>query len=180
MRIGEPRVLVVATSYTRLPLEILSAKEAKRRSDCGGKHLGCPRFFVNHGADGGLQCGLSGNRATESGGHFLMLPVWQRSVCGFNGKPPHRQRGVSAGEIRPDLSRKIYSVCRRSSSQTSLRYISRCAPDIHSATLLLLSNADPLRWARHWVWTNDSQTSLRYISRCAPDIHSATLLIPNS
>ena len=113
MRIGEPRVLVVATSYTRLPLEILSAKEAKRRSDCGGKHLGCPRFFVNHGADGGLQCGLSGNRATESGGHFLMLPVWQRSVCGFNGKPPHRQRGVSAWEIRPDLSRKIYPVCRR-------------------------------------------------------------------
>jgi len=32
---------------------------------------------------------------------------------GFNGKPPQRQREAAAWEIRPDLSRKIYSTRRR-------------------------------------------------------------------
>jgi len=48
-------------------LEIFPAKEAKRRFDCGGKHLGCPKMemFI-YGAGGGLQYGLSGNRAMGS------------------------------------------------------------------------------------------------------------------
>ena len=38
---------------------------------------------------------------------------WQHSERGFKGKPPRRQREVAAGENRPDLSRRIYSACRR-------------------------------------------------------------------
>ena len=40
-------------------LETMSAKEAKRRFDCSGNHLGCP---IPYGAPGGLQYGLSGSR----------------------------------------------------------------------------------------------------------------------
>ena len=40
-------------------LETMAAKEAKRRFDCSGNHLGCP---IPYGAPGGLQYGLSGNR----------------------------------------------------------------------------------------------------------------------
>ena len=43
-----------------LLLETLSAKEAKKRFDCSGNHLGC-----RNGADKGLQCGLSGNRVPQ-------------------------------------------------------------------------------------------------------------------
>ena len=43
-----------------LLLETLAAKEAKKRFDCGGKHLGC-----RHWAGWGLQCGLSGSRAAR-------------------------------------------------------------------------------------------------------------------
>jgi hypothetical protein len=60
MRIEEPREDCYGHSNTRLLLEILSAKEAKRRSDCSGKHLGCPGY---PGACEGLQYDLSGNRA---------------------------------------------------------------------------------------------------------------------
>ena len=62
MRIGEPRIVIAAMIEMRLPLEIYSAKEAKRWFDCGGKHLGCPER-VSTGVCRGLQCGLSGNRA---------------------------------------------------------------------------------------------------------------------
>ena len=49
-------------------LEIFSAKEAKRRFDCGGKHLGCPGMAnAGLGVSEGLQYGLSGNRATRYG-----------------------------------------------------------------------------------------------------------------
>ena len=40
-------------------LETMPAKEAKRRFDCSGNHLGCP---IPYGAPGGLQYGLSGSR----------------------------------------------------------------------------------------------------------------------
>ena len=43
--------------------EIFSAKEAKRRFDCRGKHLGCLyRVNLIYEASEGLQYGLSGNR----------------------------------------------------------------------------------------------------------------------
>jgi len=49
-------------------LEIFSAKEAKRRFDCGGKHLGCRvTVHIVTGAGEGLQYGLSGNRAPVFG-----------------------------------------------------------------------------------------------------------------
>ena len=66
MRMGEPRVFLMAITRARLPPEIFPAKEAKRRFDCGGKHLGCPGHDFP-GASGGLQCGLSGNRAAGNG-----------------------------------------------------------------------------------------------------------------
>jgi len=46
--------------------EIFLAKEAKRRFDCGGKHLGCSEMFVISEAGEGLQYGLSGNRGTKA------------------------------------------------------------------------------------------------------------------
>jgi len=55
--------------------EIFSAKEAKRRFDCGGKHLGCSEMFVVSVAGEGLQYGLSGNRATEQA-EFLLCSYW--------------------------------------------------------------------------------------------------------
>ena len=45
-------------------LETMPAKEAKRRFDCSGNHLGCP---VTYGAPGGLQYGLSGSRVPWQG-----------------------------------------------------------------------------------------------------------------
>ena len=48
-------------------LEIFTAKEAKRRFDCCGKHLGCPDDGnLSSGMGRGLQYGLSGNRAAEA------------------------------------------------------------------------------------------------------------------
>jgi len=51
---------------TESALEIFAAKEAKRRFDCGGKHLGCSDMRVIPEAGEGLQCGLSGNRGTKA------------------------------------------------------------------------------------------------------------------
>ena len=45
-----------ARNPRELTVETMSAKEAKNRVACRGKHLGC-----SDEADGGLQCGLSGN-----------------------------------------------------------------------------------------------------------------------
>ena len=110
----------------RLLLEILPAKEAKRRSDCSGKHLGCSRCYLEVGE--GLQYGLSGNRA---------IGRWQHSERNFKGKPPDRQREVVIGEIRPDLSRKIYFTYRPVvANYAKLRF--RLKPKTTPATLLLL------------------------------------------
>jgi len=62
----------------RSALEIFSAKEAKRRFDCCGKHLGCSGMQVIPEAGEGLQYGLSGNRATE-----------QIQFIGFYGNTPN-------------------------------------------------------------------------------------------
>ena len=45
-----------ARGARELTLETMSAKEAKNRVACSGKHLG-----YSNEAGGGLQCGLSGN-----------------------------------------------------------------------------------------------------------------------
>jgi len=63
-------------------LEIFPAKEAKRRFDCGGKHLGCSEMFVISGAGEGLQYGLSGNRATEGA---LVLRIGNDPDAGLKG-----------------------------------------------------------------------------------------------
>ena len=47
-------------------LEIFIAKEAKRRFDCGGKHLGCSDMSFIPEAGEGLQYGLSGNRGNKA------------------------------------------------------------------------------------------------------------------
>ncbi len=47
-----------------LPLEIISAKEAKNRRDCRGNPLGC--LFIKKTE--GLQCGLSGNPVSRIAG----------------------------------------------------------------------------------------------------------------
>jgi hypothetical protein len=60
-------------------LEIFPAKEAKRRFDCGGKHLGCFKTVLTVlKADGGLQYGLSGNRATENQKILVMATLRTR------------------------------------------------------------------------------------------------------
>ena len=59
---------------------------------------------LSFGANKGLQCGLSGNRVQALA---TCLPEHQRetTVTG-NGR-------LLPGEIQPDLSRKIYLICRR-------------------------------------------------------------------
>ena len=52
--------------------------------------------------------GIAVRTQWQSGRHFR-----QRLAGGIKGEPPLRQRGVPAGEIQPDLSRKIYPACRR-------------------------------------------------------------------
>ena len=90
-------LIVMAIAVKRLLLEILSAKEAKRWSDCSGKHLGClrtfkvslglqygltlnvlkqPRCFRTFKVSLGLQYGLSGNRAIGEG--IFMIPCWRQ------------------------------------------------------------------------------------------------------
>lgn len=51
------RILTTAMAISVLSLEIFSAKEARSRFDCSGKHLGC-LFRANRG----LRYGLSGSR----------------------------------------------------------------------------------------------------------------------
>ena len=75
-------------------LETMAAKEAKKRFDCGGKHLGC-----RHWAEKGLQCGLSGSRAAR-----------KATPCrgAERGTAPIGNEGCIAGKTSPYLSRKIY------------------------------------------------------------------------
>ena len=63
-------------------------KRLKKRTDCGGKHLGCSLVEANKG----LQCGLSGNRVARMGD----AASWHQ-----RGNRLHRQRGVRCGEIQP-------------------------------------------------------------------------------
>ena len=62
-------------------------KRLKKRTDCGGNHLGCP-----DGAEKGLQCGLSGNRVARRG---------DAAPERRTGNRLHRQREVRSGEIQP-------------------------------------------------------------------------------
>ena len=78
--------LAGATDCDR-PLKPGLQKRLKKRTDCGGNHLGCP-----NGAEKGLQCGLSGNRVAWTGN---AMPRRRR------GNRLHRQREVRRGEIQP-------------------------------------------------------------------------------
>ena len=80
-------------------LETLPAKEDKRRRDCCGNHLGCPRC----GASGGLQCGLSGSRVSRRGNAAM-----QR----LRGNHLIGDERCAVGKTNPYLSRKIYFRCR--------------------------------------------------------------------
>lgn len=62
-------------------------KRLKKRTDCGGNHLGC-----SCEAEKGLQCGLSGNRVARMGD----TAPWHR-----RGNRLHRQREVCHGETQP-------------------------------------------------------------------------------
>ena len=61
-----------------------------------GNHLGCRN-------------GQAGDCSTDS--VAIGYRCWQRIGAGMKRKLPFRQRKVLCGEIQPDLSRKIYSVC---------------------------------------------------------------------
>ncbi len=87
-----------ATGGPLLP-ETTSAKEAKRRTDRSGNHLGC-----SPEAGKGLQCGLSGSR------------VARRATPRRNAEretAPIGNEGCVPGKTNPYLSRKIYFSCRR-------------------------------------------------------------------
>ena len=79
--------------------ETIPAKEAKRRTDCGGNHLGC-----SYEAEKGLQCGLSGSRVAR-----MATPC--RGVKGETASIGNER--CAAGKTNPYLSRKIYFFCRR-------------------------------------------------------------------
>ena len=74
-------------------------KRLKKRTDCGGNHLGCPA-----GAEEGLQCGLSGSRAAR-------LATSRRGAERETASIGNER--CAAGKTSPYLSRKIYLVCRR-------------------------------------------------------------------
>ena len=76
------------------PLKPVLQKRLKKRTDCGGKHLGCSRE-----ADQGLQCGLSGNRVARSATARLGT---ERGTASIGNE------GCSVGKADPHLSRKIY------------------------------------------------------------------------
>jgi hypothetical protein len=78
-------------------LETMAAKEAKRRFDCSGNHLGCPIFAWGIG---GIAVRTKWQSGTMARQHHGIAP---------KGKPPDRRREVCCGEIQPDLSRKINS-----------------------------------------------------------------------
>ena len=83
-----------------LPLETIFAKEDKDRRACCGKHLGC------HEIHGRIRDCSADSVAIGYG-------LRRRTRLGIKGKPPYRQRAAASGEIQPDLSRKIYLICRR-------------------------------------------------------------------
>ena len=74
-------------------------KRLKKRTDCGGNHLGC-----SHETEKGLQCGLSGNR---------VVPMATRYCGAERGTASIGNERCTVGKTNPDLSRKIYLFCRR-------------------------------------------------------------------
>ena len=81
------------------PLKPVLQKRLKKRTDCGGKHLGC-----SWEANQGLQCGLSGNRVARSATARLGT---ERGTASIGNER------CSVGKTNPHLSRKIYLVCCR-------------------------------------------------------------------
>ena len=81
------------------PLKPVLQKRLKKRTDCGGKHLGCSLE-----TDQGLQCGLSGNRVAHPATVRLGT---ERGTASIGNE------GCSVGKTDPHLSRKIYLVCCR-------------------------------------------------------------------
>ena len=81
-------------------------KRLKKRTDCGGKHLGCL-----YGAKKGLQCGLSGNRVARKA---TPRRDAERGTASIGN-----ERCVT-GKSNPYLSRKIYLFCRRRLSKPVL------------------------------------------------------------
>ena len=76
------------------PLKPVLQKRLKKRTDCGGKHLGCSLE-----TDQGLQCGLSGNRVAHPATVRLGT---ERGTASIGNE------GCSVGKADPHLSRKIY------------------------------------------------------------------------
>ena len=81
------------------PLKPVLQKRIKRRTDCGGNHLGCSTE-----AGEGLQCGLSGNRVAR--------PATARRKTERGTASIGNERCL-AGKSNPHLSRKIYFLCCR-------------------------------------------------------------------
>ena len=81
------------------PLKPVLQKRLKKRTDCGGKHLGC-----SWEANQGLQCGLSGNRVVRSATARLGT---ERGTASIGNER------CSVGKTNPHLSRKIYLICCR-------------------------------------------------------------------
>ena len=75
---------LMAVSLRRYLPEIFPAKEAKRRFDCYGKHLGCLRRKPRKGAGGGLQCGLSGSRVADTA-TFRTTLSWETASAATGG-----------------------------------------------------------------------------------------------
>ena len=92
----------LADVYALLLFETQFAKEARNRSGCRGKPLDCSIKVICWG----LQCGLSGNQALQSGNAATVF---------LKGNRRSGDITVNTGENLPDLSRKIYSTyCHRS------------------------------------------------------------------
>ena len=81
------------------PLKPGLQKRLKKRTDCGGKHLGC-----SCEAKQGLQCGLSGNRVVRPATAHLGT---ERGTASIGNER------CSVGKTDPHLSRKIYLFCCR-------------------------------------------------------------------
>ena len=97
---GTTRCFALARAAGRdRPLKPGLQKRLKKRTDCGGNHLGCSRE-----AEKGLQCGLSGSRV-----------AWTATPCRGTerGTAPIGNEGCVAGKSNPYLSRKIYFFRRR-------------------------------------------------------------------
>ena len=75
------------------PLKPVLQKRLKKRTDCGGKHLGCSLE-----TDQGLQCGLSGNRVAHPATVRLGT---ERGTASIGNE------GCSVGKTDPHLSRKL-------------------------------------------------------------------------